>query len=180
MLANERADIVFADPPYNVRVNGHVSGTGRHREFAFASGEMTAPEFTHFLRSGFRNAVQYSRAGSIHYICMDWRHAREILDAADGVYSEFKQLVVWNKGTGAMGSFYRSQHELIFVFKSGKAKHVNNFGLGESGRYRTNVVDYAGCNTFRKGRAEDLAVHSTVKPTAMVVDFLTSSARLSS
>ncbi len=172
LLANERADILFADPPYNVRVNGHVSGTGRHREFAFASGEMTAPEFTHFLRSGFRNAVQFSRAGSIHYICMDWRHAREILDAADGIYSEFKQLVVWNKGTGAMGSFYRSQHELVFVFKSGKGKHVNNFGLGESGRYRTNVVNYAGCNTFRKGREADLAAHSTVKPTAMVVDFL--------
>jgi DNA modification methylase len=103
---------------------------------------------------------------------MDWRHAREILDAADGVYDEFKQLVVWVKTNGAMGTFYRSRHELVFVFKAGKGKHTNNFGLGETGRYRTNVVEYAGANTFRKGRAEDLAAHSTVKPTAMVADFL--------
>ncbi|MEZ5687452.1 MAG: DNA methyltransferase [Caenibius sp.] len=172
LLGDRRADMIFADPPYNVPINGHVSGSGRHREFAFASGEMSQAEFTHFLRSAFRNAVAFSRPGSIHYHCMDWRHAREILDAADGIYSEFKQLIVWNKGTGSMGSFYRSQHELVFVFKSGNARHTNNFGLGETGRYRTNVVEYAGCNTFRKGRKEDLAAHSTVKPTAMVVDFL--------
>ena len=172
LLGNERADILFADPPYNVPINGHVSGTGRHREFAFASGEMSPPEFTHFLRGTFRNCVRFSRSGSIHYICMDWRHMRELLDAADGVFDQFKQLIVWDKGNGAMGSFYRSQHELVFVFKSGKTKHTNTFGLGENGRYRTNVLQYPGCNTFRKGREADLAAHSTVKPTAMVVDFL--------
>lgn len=171
-LGDERADIVFGDAPYNVKINGHVSGTGRHREFVMGAGEMSPPEFTHFLRSVFRNCVRFSRDGSIHYQCMDWRHAREILDAADGIYHEFKQLVVWNKTTGSMGSFYRSQHELVFVFKAGKAKHVNNFGLGETGRYRTNVVEYAGCNTFRKGREADLEAHSTVKPTALVADFL--------
>ena len=96
----------------------------------------------------------------------------EILDAADGVYDEFKQLIVWAKEAGGLGSFYRSRHELVFVFKAGKGKHVNNFGLGETGRYRTNVVEYAGANTFRKGRAEDLDAHSTVKPTAMVADFI--------
>lgn len=172
LLGDDRADIVLADPPYNVAINGHVSGTGRHREFAFASGEMSPPEFAHFLRSTFRNCVGFSRAGSIHYHCMDWRHMREMLDAADGVYDQFKQLIVWKKSQGAMGTFYRSQHELVFVFKSGKGQHINNFGLGETGRYRTNVVEYEGCNTFRKGREADLAAHSTVKPTAMFADFL--------
>lgn len=172
LLGDDRADIVFSDPPFNVPVNGHVSGTGRHREFAFASGEMTPAEFTHFLRGAFRNCTRFSRSGSIHFHCMDWRHIREILDAADGVYHEFKQLIVWNKGTGGMGTFYRSQHELVFAFKAGKAKHTNNFGLGEKGRDRTNVVDYPGCNTFRKGRNTDLAAHATVKPTALVADFL--------
>lgn len=174
LLGDERTDIVFGDPPYNVEIDGHVSGNGkvRHREFAMASGEMSPPEFTAFLRAVFRNCVRFSQDGSIHYQCMDWRHIREMLDAADGVYSTFKQLVVWAKTNGSQGAFYRSQHELVFVFKSGKAKHTNNFGLGESGRYRTNVVQYAGANTFRKGRTRDLADHSTVKPVALVTDFL--------
>lgn len=171
LLADDRARLVFADPPYNVPINGHVSGTGRAREFVMASGEMSAPEFTTFLRAVFRNCVRFSIGGSIHYQCMDWRHMREILDAADGVYDQFKQLVVWAKTNASMG-FYRSRHELVFVFKAGKEKHTNNFGLGETGRYRTNVVEYAGANAFRKGRAEDLEAHSTVKPTAMVADFI--------
>lgn len=172
LLGEDRANLVFADPPYNVPINGHVSGTGRHREFVMAAGELSAPEFTMFLRTVFRLCVRFSVDGSIHYQCMDWRHAREILDAADGVYQQFKQLIVWAKSQGGLGTFYRNRHELIFVFKAGTAKHTNNFSLGETGRYRTNVVEYAGANVFRKGRAEDLAAHSTVKPTAMVADFL--------
>lgn len=174
LLANERADIVFADPPYNVPIDGFVSGNGKnhHREFVMGAGEMSPPEFTAFLRALFRNCVRFSKNGSIHYHCMDWRHMSELLDAADGVYTQHKQLVVWDKTNGGQGGFYRSQHELVFVFKSGKAKHTNNFGLGETGRYRTNVVEYAGANTFRKGRNADLAAHSTVKPTALIADFL--------
>jgi len=172
LLGDDRARLVFADGPYNVPIDGHVSGTGNHREFVMAAGEMTAPEFTTFQRTVFRNCVRFSVDGSIHYQCMDWRHTREILDAADGVYNQFKQLIVWAKTNGSMGTFYRSRHELVFVFKAGKAKHVNNFGLGDTGRYRTNVVEYAGANTFRRGRAEDLEAHSTVKPTAMVADFI--------
>ena len=174
LLGDERAQLVFADPPYNVPIDGFVSGNGanRHREFVMGAGEMSKPEFTTFLRSLFRMCVRFSVPGSIHYHCMDWRHTRELLDAADGVYTEHKQLIVWKKNNGGQGAFYRSQHELVFVFKSGKAKHVNNFGLGETGRYRTNVVEYAGANTFRKGRDADLAAHSTVKPTALVADFL--------
>jgi len=174
LLGDDRADIVFADPPYNVPIDGHVSGNGRthHREFVMGAGEMTPPEFTGFLRPIFRNCVRFSRDGSIHYVTMDWRHVRELLDAADGIYSAFKQLVVWDKGVGGQGAFYRSQHELVFVFKAGRAKHTNNFSLGETGRYRTNIVRYAGANSFRKGRARDLADHSTVKPTALIADFL--------
>lgn len=174
LLGDTRADMIFADPPYNVPIDGFVSGNGknRHREFVMGAGEMSAPEFTGFLRSLFRKCVRFSRNGSIHYHCMDWRHIRELLDAADGVYSEHKQLVVWDKQNGGQGGFYRNQHELVFVFKSGNAKHTNNFGLGETGRYRTNIVQYAGANSFRKGRDEDLAAHSTVKPTALIVDFL--------
>lgn len=174
LLGDERVSLVFADPPYNVPIDGHVSGNGKnkHRDFVMGVGEMSTPEFTAFLRAIFRNCVRFSRNGSIHYHAMDWRHMMELMDAADGVYSEHKQLVVWKKNNGGQGAFYRSQHELIFVFKSGKAKHINNFKLGETCRYRTNVVDYAGANTFRKGRDADLEAHSTVKPTALVMDFL--------
>lgn len=173
LLGGELATMIFADPPYNVRIDGHVSGLGkvRHREFAQASGEMSQSEFTQFLRRVFRHCASFSVDGSIHYQCMDWRHIREILDAADGVYDSFKQLVVWNKDNSAgMGTFYRSQHELLFVFKSGRRPHINNFGLGETGRYRTNVWSYAGASSFRKGRQADLADHPTVKPTALVAD----------
>ncbi len=172
LLGGEVAAMVFADPPYNVAIDGHVSGLGkhRHREFAEASGEMTPPEFTAFLRAVFRNCVRFAADGAIHYHCMDWKHLRELLDAADGVYPKFKQLVVWKKSNAGMGTFYRSKHELLFVFKSGTAKNVNNFGLGDTGRYRTNVWDYAGANVFRKGRDSDLEAHPTVKPTALVAD----------
>jgi DNA modification methylase len=172
LLGDELAAMMFSDAPYNVPIHRHVSGLGqvRHREFAEASGEMSPPEFTAFQRAVFRNCVRFSRDGSIHFSCMDWRHMREILDAADGVYTELEQLVVWMKDNAGMGAFYRSQHELIFVFKSGRGRHVNNFGLGGRGRHRTNVWTYAGANTFRKGRDQDLEAHPTVKPVAMVAD----------
>jgi DNA modification methylase len=173
VLGDERARMVFADLPYNVPIIGHVSGLGKtqHREFAEASGEMSPAEFTTFMRSIFKLLVRFSVGGSIHFHCMDFRHARELLDAADGVYSEFKQLAVWNKGAGGMGSFYRSQHELVFIMKSGAEKHINNIGLaGKGARYRTNVWDYAGATTFRKGRKADLEAHPTVKPVGMIAD----------
>jgi DNA modification methylase len=133
---------------------------------------MSPAEFIAFLRTVFRNCDRFSRDGSIHYHCMDWKHTREIQDAADGVYTELKQLVVWVKDNAGMGAFYRSQHELVFVFKSGRGRHTNHFGLGEKGRHRSNVWTYAGANTFRKGRDTDLADHPTVKPVAMVADAL--------
>lgn len=164
--------MVFTDPPYNVPIDGHVSGLGRvrHREFEMASGEMSRAGFTKFLNTVFVNLVDYSEDGSIHYICMDWRHIREVLEASDGVYQETKNLCVWAKTNAGMGSFYRSQHELVFVFRNGTGPHINNFRLGETGRHRSNLWTYAGANTFREGRMEDLAAHPTIKPMDMVAD----------
>lgn len=172
LLGDERASMIISDPPYNVKIDGHVSGNGKvkHRPFAFASGEMSPPEFTMFLRSIFQCCAMFSVDGSIHYHFMDFRHMREMLDAGEGVYGKLKQLIVWNKGSGSLGAFYRSQHELVFCWKSGKAKHINNFMMGETGRLRTNIWDYKGASTFYKGRQQDLSDHPTIKNLALVMD----------
>ncbi len=172
LMEGGRADLIFTDPPYNVRIDGHVSGLGatRHREFAFASGEMRQAEFTAFLTLTLGNMASAARDGAIAYVCMDWRHMREVLDAGEAVFSELKNLCVWNKTNGGMGTFYRSKHELIFVFKVGRAVHVNAFGLGDTGRYRTNVWDYPGVSSLGADRAEALSMHPTVKPAALVAD----------
>jgi DNA modification methylase len=172
LLDGEEAEMVFTDPPYNVPIGGHVSGLGdvKHREFAMASGEMSEAEFTAFLKSVFEHLAAYARDGAIHFICMDWRHISEVMDAAKVTYSAFKNLCVWTKTNGGMGSLYRSQHELVFVFKSGEALHINNVELGRFGRYRTNVWSYPGINSFGVYRDDDLAMHPTVKPVALVAD----------
>lgn len=171
LLEGDKAQLVFSDPPYNVPITGHVGGNGaiQHREFAMASGEMTRDQFTAFLKSNFRLLVENAVDGAIHFHCMDWRHVSEIMAASEGVYSEFKNLCVWTKNNGGMGSLYRSQHELVFVFKSGTASHTNNVELGRHGRNRTNVWAYPGVNSWGAGRA-DLAHHPTVKPVELVAD----------
>jgi hypothetical protein len=133
--------LVITDPPYNVPVNGHVCGLGKvkHAEFAMAAGEMSEAEFEGFLTRMLQNLADFSVDGSIHFVCMDWRHIRELMGAGYSVYDELKNLIVWNKDNGGMGAFYRSKHELIFAFKKGRAPHINNFELGQHGRYRTNV-----------------------------------------
>lgn len=172
LLSGRQADLVFTDPPYNVPIDGHVGGLGaiRHREFAMAAGEMTPAEFTQFLSTTLSHAAAVCRDGAIAFVCMDWRHMRELLDAGESVFSELKNLCVWNKSNGGMGSFYRSKHELIFAFKVGTAPHTNNFGLGETGRYRTNVWDYPGISSVGSMRMDELAMHPTVKPAALVAD----------
>jgi len=172
LLESEPARMVFTDPPYNVPIDGHVGGLGgvKHREFKMASGEMTPAEFQAFLKKVLANMAEASLSGAVHFICMDWRHMTEIMGAAQGIYSGLKNLCVWNKNNGGMGSFYRSKHELVFVYKVGTAPHVNTIELGKNGRYRTNVWDYAGVNTWRAGRDADLEMHPTVKPTALVID----------
>jgi DNA modification methylase len=172
LMAEERARVVFADPPYNVPIDGHVGGLGsiKPRDFAMAHGEMSEAQFTRFLKTVFSNAADVSLDGAIHYVCMDWRHLGEVLVAGKAVYDELKNLCVWTKDNGGMGSFYRSQHELVFVFKVGTAAHVNTIELGSHGRYRTNVWAYRGENTFHPSRLEDLAMRPTVKPVALIVD----------
>lgn len=172
LMSGQRAEMVFTDPPYNVPIVGNVGGKGsiKHREFEMASGEMSASEFTTFLKRAFQNQVAYSKNGSIHFVCMDWRHMREILDAGEAVYHELKNVITWVKDNGGMGTFYRSRHELIFAFKSGTAPHINTFELGQHGRYRTNVWTYKGMNSFGAGRLDELSMHPTVKPVQMIAD----------
>jgi DNA modification methylase len=171
LMGDESAAMIFADPPFNVKIAATV-GRGRikHREFALASGEMSPAQFIEFLTKWMRLAARFSGEGSIHFVAIDWRHLTEILQASQGVYGAPKNLVVWAKTNAGQGSFYRSQHELIFVFKNGDAPHLNNIELGKHGRNRSNIWHYSGANTFRAGRMEELAVHPTVKPVAMIAD----------
>ena len=182
LMGDERGAMVFTDPPYNVAIDGHASGLGaiHHRPFPMASGEMDGAEFTAFLRQALGNLAAVSVNGSLHYICMDWRHIGELLTAGRDVYDELKNLCVWVKDNGGMGSLYRSQHELVFVFKHGRKGHRNNVQLGQFGRNRSNIWNYPGANSFSRCGEEGnlLALHPTVKPVAMVADaILDSSAR---
>ena len=172
LFGDSKARMVFIDPPYNVPIDGHVSGLGRvkHMEFAMASGEMSKTEFTDFLEKTLSHHAGHSLDGAIHFVCMDWRHMGELLVAGLQVYSELKNVCVWAKTNAGMGSLYRSQHEFIFVFKNGSAPHINNVALGRHGRYRTNVWHYRGVNTFGPERQDALAMHPTVKPVRMVAD----------
>jgi DNA modification methylase len=174
LMGSYRAAMVFTDAPYNVRVDGNVCGKGsiHHREFEMASGEMTEAEFIAFLSRAAELLAKYSTEGSVHYQCMDWRHAKEMLAAGERVYDSLLNVCVWVKDNGGMGSFYRSQHELVFVFRNGKQTHRNNIQLGRFGRFRTNVWKYPGVNTMSKQGEEGnlLALHPTVKPVKLVAD----------
>jgi DNA modification methylase len=174
LMGETRAAMGFSDPPYNVPIDGHASGLGaiHHRPFPMASGEMDRPEFSAFLGQAFRNLTAFSIDGALHYVCMDWRHIDELLAAAREVFAELKNLCVWVKDNAGMGSLYRSQHELVFVFKHGRNDHRNNVQLGRFGRNRTNIWRYPGANSFARCGEEGnlLALHPTVKPVAMVAD----------
>ncbi len=167
--------MVFTDPPYNVPIDGHASGLGaiQHRDFVMASGEMDATEFTAFLTGVCGLLASHSVDGAIHFVCMDWRHVGELSAAGDKAYSELKNICVWNKHNAGMGSLYRSQHELVFVFKNGRGAHQNNVQLGQYGRHRSNVWNYRGINAPGPSNDQEtnlLALHPTVKPVALVAD----------
>jgi DNA modification methylase len=174
LMEDAKADLVITDPPYNVVIDGHATGNGkvRHRESSMASGEMNSTEFTDFLRKAMSVARDHSAPGSVAYYFMDWRHMTEILSAGQEVYTELLNLCVWAKSNGGMGSFYRSAHELVFLFKNGTGSHRNNIQLGKFGRYRTNVWNYPGANSFSRSDDEGnlLALHPTPKPVALIVD----------
>jgi DNA modification methylase len=170
LMGEERAQMVFTDPPYNLKI-ADITGLGatQHREFLQASGEMDPYQFAEFLVMSLYNHAKFSSDGAVHFVCMDWRHISQLWTAGQLVYGDLKQLCVWVKDNGGMGTFYRSQHELIFTWKVGNAPHLNNFELGQHGRYRTNVWHYKGVNSFGANR-NDLALHPTVKPVQMIAD----------
>ncbi|TQF33476.1 DNA methyltransferase [Bradyrhizobium sp. UNPA324] len=172
LLQGELAHMVFADPPYNVPINGHVSGRGKitHPEFAMASGELSAAEFEAFLAKALAHLAAFTHPGALHFLCMDWRGIKPLLAAAEPIYSEMINLCVWNKANAGMGSLYRSKHELVFVFKNGQAPHINNVQLGKHGRNRANVWDYASQNTWANSAKSKLSLHPTVKPVALIAD----------
>jgi DNA modification methylase len=172
LMADAQAQMVFIDPPYNVRIDGHASGLGktRHQDFAMASGEMSEAGFMAFLERALRGLASHSRDGAICYVCMDWRHLFEAITAGRAVFTELKNIGVWVKSNAGMGSLYRSQHELVLVFKNGTVPHINNIELGRHGRHRTNVWQYPGLSAFGEGRDETLSLHPTVKPVALVAD----------
>jgi len=172
LMQDGLAQMVITDPPYNVPINGHVCGSGKvkHKEFSMASGEMTPSQFTAFLNRALSHMSAFSQDGAIHFTFIDWRHIRELLDAALPVLGQPRQLCIWTKDNAGMGTFYRSQHELVYAFKKGEAPHINNFELGQYGRYRTNVWNYPGVNTFKGKGYELLALHPTVKPVSLIAD----------
>lgn len=174
LLEDEQAAVVISDPPYNVKISGNVSGLGRvkHREFAMASGEMGQAEFTAFLSKSCRLLARFSRDGALVFLFMDWRHMRELLDAGTASFGSLLNLCVWTKTNAGMGSLYRSQHELVFVFRNGRAPHRNNVELGKHGRHRSNVWNYPSPTLFGRSGEEGklLALHPTVKPVALIAD----------
>jgi len=172
ILVGKKAGMVITDPPYNVRIEGNVCGLGavKHGEFVMASGEMSEDQFRAFLDASILNFVTFSTVGSLHYLFMDWRHALTLQTAAEAHFEELSNICVWAKTNGGMGSMYRSRHELVFVYKNGTAPHINNVQLGRFGRNRTNVWEYAGCNSPSKDRRADLKLHPTVKPVEMIAD----------
>lgn len=172
LLGSRQADLVVTDPPYNVPIAGHVSGKGaaRHDEFRMASGEMSPQQFQDFLRVVLLLARDSSRDGSLHYVFSDWRMIGLLTALGEELFSALMNIATWIKPNGGMGSFYRSQHEMIAILRHGKAPHVNNIQLGRMGRYRSNVWQYPGASGFSKSRKKDLSDHPTVKPVAMIAD----------
>lgn len=176
LMGEDRAAILVTDPPYNVPIDGHVSGLGKHkhREFAMAAGEMSEAEFTAFLRTAMALAHEWSTPGSVHYWAMDWRHGVEIGSAGKAVYERFLNMAVWVKSQPGMGSFLRSQHELFFIFAKGGAPSRNNVQLGRFGRSRSNVWSYTSAASLARTAEEGnpFAIHPTVKPLALISDML--------
>ena len=170
VIGERQVDAAFLDPPYNVRIKGNANPTGRHGEFAMASGEMSETEFRSFLADTLGAAVLCSRDGAVHFVCMDWRHMDSVSAVGTTVYGELLNLCIWNESNAGMGSLYRSKHELVFVYRVGVSSHLNMVELGRHGRNRTNVWDYASVNSMRGSRREDLSLHPTVKPVGLVAD----------
>jgi DNA modification methylase len=173
LMGEEKGRAIATDAPYNLRARDY-SGKGRHRhgDFRQAAGELSSPQFTAFLTAAFNAAARHLASGALIYAFMDWKHVRELLGAADNNGFELLNICIWDKGKGGMGAFYRSAHEMVFVFRHGGTKHNNRIQLGRHGRDRTNLWRYEGFNSFGHGRDRALAMHGTVKPVQMICDLL--------
>lgn len=169
LMVGEKAAYAITDPPYNIRIDRNAVGHGRvrYREFAFGSSEMASPEFTTFLGDVFRQIRHHTTQGAICAAFMDWRHMPEMLLAGQKNFIELKNVCVWVKPNGRLGSFYRSRHELVFVWKCSRGKHVNNFELGQHGRTRTNVWEYP---TSAANATNEQGHHPTPKPIGLIAD----------
>jgi len=170
LMGDDQAEQIITDPPYNVVIDGHVSGKGkvRHREFAMASGEMSRADFVDFLKRSMLASAAHLADGGLAYVFMDHAHIGELIDAGSAVFAERKSICVWDKGAGGMGSLYRNAYELVAVFKKGTARHINNIELGKHGRNRTTIWRYPGIAQQGKGRAKALSLHPTVKPVTLI------------
>ena len=165
------ARLVLTDEPYNVKIAGNVTGAS-HREFAMASGEMTNAEFLAFNDAWMAAVLPYLCDGGVFGTFIDWRGSPTVHSAATKLGLVPLNLIVWAKTNAGMGSLYRSQHELLPLFKKGAAPHVNNVELGKRGRWRSNVWTYPGASSLGSDARRGLKDHPTVKPTAMLEDAL--------
>ena len=173
VLAGAPVECAFLDVPYNLaQAELSTRGKAKHPDFAFAAGEMSRAEYVAFLAAALGNAARVSLSGAVHFVCIDWRHVQDLIEAATSVYGAYLNLVVWNKTNAGQGGLYRNQHELIGVFRVGEARHRDNVQMGRHGRNRSNVWTYAGANGFGAERLADLAAHPTVKPLHLVADAL--------
>src|SRR5258708_25998051 len=172
LLGSEQAGMAFTDPPYNLKIAGHVprSKSAKRHDFPMAKGELSSRQLRSFLEIALGHMAHFSQDGAIQYVCMDWRHLQELLTAGEAVFTELKNICVWNKSNAGMGSLYRSQHEFILVYKIGASPHINNIELGRYGRNRTNVWNYVGQSALSGTRKSKLSLHPTVKPVAMIAD----------
>ena len=180
LMGNLKADMVVGDPPYNVKLGATNKDRkpSIHKPFAMGYGEMSEEEYTEFLAGIFKNLVEYSKDGSIHYVFINWRNIYAMHTAGRQHYAELKNICVWNKPNAGMGTFYRSKYGLVFVFKNGDEPHINNFGLGEDGRFRTNVWDYPSATSFfqdpvtGESRNDLMKMHPTVLPVSIFIDMM--------
>jgi DNA modification methylase len=171
LMRTDVARMVLTDEPYNVAIGGHVTG-GDHREFVMASGEMTDSQFLDFNQKWMDAVLPHLVDGGILGTFIDWRGLPIAHTAATGLGLTPLNLVVWAKTNAGMGSLYRSQHELLPLFKKGAASNVNNISLGKRGRHRTNLWTYPGASSLGSDARKGLQDHPTVKPTAMLQDAL--------
>ena len=162
-------EIVLTDEPFNVAIGGHVTG-GDHREFVMASGEMTNEQFLEFNHSWMEAILPYLIEGGILGTFIDWRGLPVAHTAAIALGLAPLNLIVWAKTNAGMGSLYRSQHELLPLFKKGSVSHINNISLGRRGRYRTNLWTYPGASSLGSDARKGLQEHPTVKPSVMLQD----------